>query len=404
MKTKDVFAEKILHAYADLDGLTDKECAAAGLKKDQCAALGSVLSDEAKDRGGFISEKERGFLKYKGFSDNFVYALAGRFGTRAIEARVSYLNRVIPNSDLPSKASIEAIEIVDAIQFRTGIYTSETAWALVDAMKDNDENVSAEAAKVFHRCPKKILRSDARKFTDAMIELLGSGSETVRLFSAYALREIGPAAKKAIPALLKTMIDDGSRWVRQDSAKALGSIGKPAFPGLLKVVSLENGYDADTRVFAVQALIHMGLKSKRTVPTLVDVIKTDPSSEVRKLAVMALGDIGPSAASVSVPILIYALKDKERNVRWQAADALEDLGHAARDAVPELIEAFNNDERVRARAAGALGAMGPAAKGALPHLRKFKKENPYNDDLLRIIDGAINRIDVGGVVLLDIEI
>jgi hypothetical protein len=45
-----------------------------------------------------------------------------------------------------------------------------------------------------------------------------------------------------------------------------------------------------------------------------------------------------------VPVLIEALKDEEKEVRWHAAWVLSRIGSEAKDAVPALIEALKDEE------------------------------------------------------------
>ena len=87
---------------------------------------------------------------------------------------------------------------------------------------------------------------------------------------------------------------------------------------------------------------------------------------VRKMAALALGDIGPAAHSV-IPILVNTLlHDQEAGVRRRAAIALGEIG--AQEAIPALLQACQDShEGVRRAAASALAEIGqtvPAAKAA----------------------------------------
>jgi HEAT repeat protein len=94
----------------------------------------------------------------------------------------------------------------------------------------------------------------------------------------------------------------------------------------------------------------------------------DKDENVREQAAEALGEIRDATG---VPALIDALKDKDENVREQVARALGNIGDAA--AVPALIEALKNaDEHVRMYAASALGKFGDAT--AVPALMEALKD------------------------------
>jgi HEAT repeat protein len=67
---------------------------------------------------------------------------------------------------------------------------------------------------------------------------------------------------------------------------------------------------------------------------------------------------------------IEALKSPDLNVRRASAKVLGEIGPAAKDAVPELIESLN-DEDVDLIAVWALGQIGPAAIAAAPAIRNW---------------------------------
>ena len=63
------------------------------------------------------------------------------------------------------------------------------------------------------------------------------------------------------------------------------------------------------------------------------------------------------------------LKDKDGDVRWDAAETLWRIGPGARAAIAALIDALKHEDRnVRRSAAGALGSFGPEGKIALSAL------------------------------------
>jgi HEAT repeat protein len=97
--------------------------------------------------------------------------------------------------------------------------------------------------------------------------------------------------------------------------------------------------------------------------------------------------MGPSAKA-AVPGLAEAVVDRDLNVRYYAAEALEAVGPEAKAAVPALIKALGTfpggspplegPQRyyadTRSVAAEALGAIGPGAREAVPALRKALKD------------------------------
>jgi HEAT repeat protein len=86
----------------------------------------------------------------------------------------------------------------------------------------------------------------------------------------------------------------------------------------------------------------------------------DKDAEVRRNAALGIGYIGPEAKPAA-PALAAALKDGDKNVRLAVATALWRLGPNARAAAPGLLDAFKSDEEIQVRvmAAYALGKIGP---------------------------------------------
>lgn len=68
-----------------------------------------------------------------------------------------------------------------------------------------------------------------------------------------------------------------------------------------------------------------------------------------------------------------ALKSPHVNIRREAARALGEIGPGAKDAVPELIEALN-DEDMDLITVRALGQIGPAARPAAPAITQWLKK------------------------------
>src|SRR5262249_25141354 len=106
------------------------------------------------------------------------------------------------------------------------------------------------------------------------------------------------------------------------------------------------------------------------VAELVVTLKNGNPAE-RAAAARILGELGP-AAKDGVPGLIEVLADEDASVRRSAARSLGDIGHAARAASPALAKALkDNDWQVRQAAAYALGRVGgKEAKPALEAARK----------------------------------
>lgn len=100
---------------------------------------------------------------------------------------------------------------------------------------------------------------------------------------------------------------------------------------------------------------------------LEDLKSPDPMK--RAAAATTLGAMLSDHARPTVDALRPLLKDKEPGVRSNAAQALAQIGPAAKDAVHELIpNLFHEQNGVRRSVCFALQAIGPAAKAAVPAL------------------------------------
>jgi len=107
------------------------------------------------------------------------------------------------------------------------------------------------------------------------------------------LRWIGPEAKAAVPALVKTL-EDSDTNVRWSAAEALGHIGPvtdEVMPALVKTLRDTN---PNVRWFAAWALGEIGQEAKTAVPELKKLL-VDPSGEVRVIANEALEKIRDEA-------------------------------------------------------------------------------------------------------------
>jgi len=291
-----------------------------------------------------------------------------------------------------------------AMDDSNGEVRAKAAAALIEI----DEPAAAEALK------KGAAQREERAITDAIYKLQNSRTDHVRGKAAKFLGETGPAAKDAVPALIKAL-DDWGYYVRHDSesmldsihvrdlaAQAIAQIGESAIPSLIETLTVY-GNSESLRANAAQLLGRIGPPAKEAVPALIKALSSE-NSGIQASASAALGEIGP-AAKEAVPALIKALSSENIRVRASASAALGQIGPAAKDAVPALTQTLSTDDqnnlrssalealekigvpttelivkkyiadlllehdsKVRALAAQALGKIGPEAKQAFPSL------------------------------------
>jgi HEAT repeat protein len=325
------------------------------------------------------------------YSDGIQWALAWT-NQQAVQSEL-FINDALRLLGVQVKAGEREFNAVDL-----GRYENTESWAaaatLDEAVRGGRGAVLALIQALEGIWKGRPGRSTARGAVLALIKALKDrGSDSVqiavRIEAAKALGQHGPAAKEAIPALVKCAKKDGDVHVREEAIRALGLIGRDAVPDLIKL--LKKSSHELTRADAATALGEIGKDAREAVPALVealhdpdDIVRlvvaravgkmyvadkqlktaleallecatSDRSESVRVSAVRTLATVGPEA----VPTLIQVLKtDRAWNARADAAEELGDFGKEAREAAPALVEALR-DQRVpvRIKAAEALGEI-----------------------------------------------
>jgi HEAT repeat protein len=144
---------------------------------------------------------------------------------------------------------------------------------------------------------------------------------------------------------------------------ALGPLGCPAIPDLLEMCK------SDPLSYNVPASAIGQMGENAVEPLAVALI--NPDRNVRRVAAVALGYIGPPARA-AVPALIKCLQDEDIDVCVNASQALGVIGIGSPEVVKTLIEALAHpDSIVRCNAAGSLATLGKGAEAAVPALLKL---------------------------------
>jgi len=189
-------------------------------------------------------------------------------------------------------------------------------------------------------------------------EFTGAFQLTRNLYAAYALRDIGPGAAKAVPVLVK---------------------------GLKSQMY-------ETRWAAADALEGIGRRAAKAVPELTDSLK-DKDYWMRKKVAWALGNIGPKAKD-ALPALNEMFQSENRiEVRIAVAYAIAKISGNKGDALSFLIDSLDDEDwLVRAYAAEALGEIGPIAAEGLDKLRVLASGDPF-DEIRNTALEAIEKIE-----------
>jgi HEAT repeat protein len=190
--------------------------------------------------------------------------------------------------------------------------------ALMLALKDKSGLVRTWAAQALLK-----LGPDAKAAVPALVEALQNKRDNgVRSWFAQALGGIGPAAKAAVPALVEALgeKDDSLRiW----AAIALGEIGaKAAVPALIEAAK-DKGNGNGGREYAIEALGKIGPGAKAAVPILLEALGTREPLAFRCTVAEALGGMG-AAAKAALPALTAIARDRSAYgpARKTAAEAV----------------------------------------------------------------------------------
>jgi HEAT repeat protein len=196
---------------------------------------------------------------------------------------------------------------------KPGPAPEQTVADLREALKDIEPAVRLDAVTA-------LARLAGRGAHDALGELrkaLGDADASVRVRAAASLAKIDPPAEDAAQELAR-LLGDSDGETRQQAVGALANMGPAALPALRRALAADDQRACRLAAFAMTRI------GAPAVPALCQAMD-DPNSEVRWLAIAALGGLGP-AAKEAVPLLQKALKDQDPDVRWQAAWALRATG------------------------------------------------------------------------------
>ncbi|HXT41832.1 MAG TPA: HEAT repeat domain-containing protein [Candidatus Angelobacter sp.] len=151
-------------------------------------------------------------------------------------------------------------------------------------------------------------------------------SASVRNIEAvYGFRQLGADGKDAVPALIEICEQNLSRTSQETIPAALGYIGpaaKQAIPVLLRCATNTNPV---VRGNAIYALGQIHGDPELVLPVLIRSLH-DSDHGVRGDAAFAVGAFG---ARQAVPTLLELLKDELESTREEAAEALKKIDPAA---------------------------------------------------------------------------
>lgn len=133
----------------------------------------------------------------------------------------------------------------------------------------------------------------------------------------YVMQALGRTQHPDAVLLLVEALKDKDNDVFASASEALGDLGDPAIPHLIKVLTTG---EEDARCVAAWQLGELG--ARPAIPTLIHTIETETRVPVIALCIWALGEIGYGTKEVHT-VLAQAKQNPEPDIRLRAETALK---------------------------------------------------------------------------------
>jgi HEAT repeat protein len=237
----------------------------------------------------------------------------------------------------------------------------DRARALVIARTQRDREISNVARTTFgHFGPGK------KEAIPTLVGLLSHPDPLLRRAACEELQAFGADAEEAVPALTNALDD---RVLRLYAATALGTIvRKPetAVPAVARLFATPTTAARERVVFA-WTLKKYGPQARAALPELRQAF-TDTDANLRQAAAIAVAHIDVDNQDALRVLSDILTKDSDPRRRRSTAQALAELGPRAKEALPAVTQAVDDDDQTVRNAAqiallriGSASSRGPVA-------------------------------------------
>jgi HEAT repeat protein len=290
-----------------------------------------------------------------------------------------------------------------ALMLQVQVEPNRAAEVLVGALKHKDDELRLTAVRALAQAHREV-----DKVLPLLTEGLKSKAPQARRQALQGLALLGPQAEPAISAVLD-LLTDSDQQVRQDAVMTLQNVpgkAETVLPALKKLLKEDK---VETRRVVVQVLWRYG---DPAMPLLMEALK-DGDASVRQQAVYSLqnlpGDLGPHAEALvalakdkdlsfrSNVIYLLAragekgavqlgelLRDPDESVRFQASQAMRNMGKHSGKVLAALAEATHDkNPNVRQNAIYALAQAGGEGAQALTKTYEESKEPQLRVQILQ---------------------
>jgi HEAT repeat protein len=233
----------------------------------------------------------------------------------------------------------------------------------------------------------KTLREGGPEAVPVLCEIAEGPDENLRSEALLSLSLIGPDAKAATPVLVAALKkeENASRFLMASDAYA--KVDPDAAVDLLSTI-VRDKQNASRCSWALTALLKLTPDCRGALPVLNDLLNNaeeDPRPRVQAMLILwRLKQPGEPM----IPALCTIVKDDKNPAGVQALDVLGEMGPAAKQALPDLVQLLDNPNLPmigrewgpahRAAVIRTIGRMGPEAGPAVPKLLALFENNKYN--------------------------
>jgi HEAT repeat protein len=222
----------------------------------------------------------------------------------------------IHDAKLSSSSQEAAARALGAI----GPAAKQAVLSLLRSLADTNSHARAEAGLAL-----LLIHAEPQLVVPALMNCLSDPHSDMRALSVQALGAFGADAQPAVPALIE--IYEKNTADSLEAATSLGDIGpaaKSAIPALLRGLANTN---AELRRLSILSLGRIHTEPKLVVPALMNSL-SDTGMNIPFESMIALGKFGPDARS-ALPSLTNLLSASNPNLRQEGTNAINHIVSAA---------------------------------------------------------------------------